>query len=84
MSTDNVQRESNVSPRKQKMVEGASFDTIIAALGNKSVSAQGTFFIRLLDAILPNIPGETLALGYKRVEKEIKRRATSAAAGVSI
>jgi hypothetical protein len=65
-----TQREKNVSPRKQKVVESASFDTIIEAILTKSEKAQCTFMHRLL----ASIDGEVLATTYKYAEKEIKGR----------
>ena len=70
-------REENVSKRKLGVVQGASFDTLIAALVGKSENAQVTFLHRLFS----RLNGDTLAIAYKYAGAEIKRRVTNVNAG---
>jgi hypothetical protein len=64
-------REKNISQKKIGIVSSASFDTLIAAITDKSEKAQCTFLYRLFS----ESPGEVLAMAQKYSADEIKRRA---------
>lgn len=64
-------RERNISQKKLGIVSSASFDTLIAAILQKSEKAQVTFLHRLFE----QLGGEPLAMAQKYSEAEIRRRA---------
>lgn len=64
-------REKNISQKKLGVVSSASFDTVIAALLDKSEKAQVTFLHRLFE----ELPDEALAMAQRYSDAEIRRRA---------
>lgn len=67
-------RERNISQKKLGIVSSSSFDTLIAALLQKSEKAQVTFLHRLFE----QIGEEPLAMAQKYSDAEIRRRARAA------